>query len=106
MSSVMLPLAIFATFGSVLVVALSMESARRVRRQTDQLLQTQVGDVTIADQHEQELAKPAVERLLLPLIGAVGTLGRRIPPAETSNRLQRRLMLAGPPAGGAAGKLL
>ena len=106
MSSVFMPIALVATFGSVLVVGLSVESARRVRRQTDQLLQTQVGDVTIPDQREQELARPAVERIVLPLIGAFGTIGKRITPAETRNRLQRKLMLAGSPAGWDAEKVV
>src|SRR5207302_7573494 len=106
MSNVMLPIALIATFGSVLIVGLSLESSRRVRRHTAQLLQAQVGDVTLPDQREQELAKPAVERIVLPVIGALGAIGRRITPAETRNRLQRKLMLAGSPAGWDAEKVV
>ena len=106
MSSVMLPIALIATFGSVLIVGLSLESSRRVRRHTAQLLQAQVGDVTLPDQREQELAKPAVERIVLPVIGALGAIGRKITPAETRNRLQRKLMLAGSPAGWDAEKVV
>src|SRR2546423_1341331 len=106
MSSVMLPIALIATFGSVLIVGLSLESSRRVRRHTAQLLQAQVGDVTLPDQREQALAKPAVERIVLPVIGALGAIGRKITPAETRNRLQRKLMLAGSPAGWDAEKVV
>src|SRR5438309_906905 len=106
MSSVLLPVALLATFGAVLVAALSLESSRRVRRQTTELLQAQVGDVSVPDQREQVLVKPVAERIVLPMLGAFGAIGRKITPAETKRRLDHKLMLAGSPAGWDAEKVV
>src|SRR5213593_3754362 len=106
MSSVLLPVGMAAAFGAVLIVSFSLESARRVRRQTEALLQTQVGDVALPDQREQELAKPIAERVVLPVIGALGTIGKKITPVETRGRVTRKLILAGSPAGWDAEKVV
>src|SRR5438309_6686647 len=106
MSSVLLPVALLATFGAVLVAALSLESSRRVRRKTTELLQAQVGDASVPAQREQVLAKPVAERIVLPMLGAFGAIGRKITPAETKRRLDHKLMLAGSPAGWDAEKVV
>src|SRR5437867_3532219 len=106
MSSVLVMLGLGSAFGAVMLVSISMQTSRQVRRRADALLQTQVGDVAVSDQREAELARPLAERVVLPLIGALGTIGKRITPAETRNRLTRKLVLAGTPAGWDAEKLV
>src|SRR2546425_12062366 len=106
MSELLLPIALAATFGTVVVVTVALQSARHVRQHADALLQAQVGDVAIPDQREQELARPAAERLVLPLFGAIGAIGKRITPAETRERINRKLVLAGNPPGWDAEKVV
>src|SRR5438270_13748696 len=106
MSEVLLPIALVATFGTVLVVTIAVESARRVRRASVRLLEAQVGDVAVPDQREQDLAKPLAERVVLPVFGALGAIGRKITPSETRQRITRKLVLAGTPAGWDADKVV
>src|SRR5438270_9294812 len=106
MSSVLAVLALGSTFGAVLLVSVSVQTSRQVRRRAEALLQTQVGDVALADQREEELAKPLAERVVLPLVGALGAIGKRITPGGARDRLTRRLVLAGSPAGWDAEKLV
>jgi tight adherence protein C len=102
----LLPIALGATFGAVLMVSISVQSSRQVRRQSEALLQAQVGDMTIPDQREQDLAKPLAERVVLPVLGAFGAIGKRVTPGETRERITRKLTLAGSPAGWDAEKVV
>src|SRR5437763_10663397 len=106
MSSALVMLGLGSAFGAVMLVSISMQTQRQVRRRAETLLQTQVGDVAMPDQREQELAKPLAERMALPMIGALGAIGRRITPGGTRDRLTRKLVLAGSPAGWDAEKLV
>jgi tight adherence protein C len=106
MSSALAVLALGSTFGAVLLVSVSVQTSRQVRRRAEALLQTQVGDVAVPDQREEELAKPLAERVVLPVAGALGAIGKRITPSETRDRLTRKLVLAGSPAGWDAEKLV
>jgi tight adherence protein C len=62
--------------------------------------------MTMPDQREQDLARPLAERIVVPVIGAFGSIGKWITPAETRTRLTRKLMLAGSPAGWDAEKVV
>ena len=106
MSSVLVLLGLGSAFGAVLLASIEVQTSRQVRKRAEALLQTQVGDVAMPDQREQELAKPLAERVALPLIGALGTIGRRITPKDARGRLTRKLVLAGSPAGWDAEKLV
>ena len=106
MSSVLVMLGLGSAFGAVMLVSISVQTSRQVRRRAEALLQTQVGEVAVADQREADLARPLAERVALPMIGALGAIGRRITPADTRARLTRKLVLAGSPAGWDADKLV
>jgi len=106
MSNLLVLLGLGSAFGAVMLVSIQMQTSRQVRKRAETLLQTQVGDVAIPDQREEELARPLAERVALPLIGALGTIGRRITPKDTRERLTRKLVLAGSPAGWDAEKLV
>jgi len=106
MSNVLAFLGLGSVFAAVMLVSIQVQTARQVRRRADTLLQTQVGDVAIPDQREEQLAKPLAERLALPMIGMLGTIGRRITRKDARERLTRKLVLAGSPAGWDAEKLV
>src|SRR5437764_4140675 len=106
MSSVLVVLGLGSAFGAVLLTSISVQTSRQVRRRAEALLQTQVGDVALPDQREEHLAKPLAERVAVPVIDALGAIGRRITPKGARERLTRRLVLAGTPAGWDAEKLV
>ena len=106
MSSALVLLGLGSAFGAVMLVSVSMQTSRQVRKRSEALLQTQVGDVTVPDQRAEQLAKPLAERIALPVIGALGAIGRRITRKDTRERLTRKLTLAGSPTGWDADKLV
>ncbi len=104
MSSLLLPFALVAVFASVLLIAVAVELSRADRRRAMQVLQSQVGRA-VMNLREEELARPFVERALLPLVGTLRTVGLRLTPVGVRRRLARKLVLAGSPPGWDAEKV-
>ncbi|MBI4261195.1 MAG: type II secretion system F family protein [Actinobacteria bacterium] len=106
MSSLLLPFALVATFGSVVLVGMTVEAVLARRRRPVEMLEAQVAAVHgSTDLREQELARSFLERALLPLVGALGGMARRITPEEMRRRIAHKLALAGSPAGWDAEKV-
>jgi tight adherence protein C len=105
MFELLIPLALAATFGTVVAGGVAVESGRRTRRDAMRLLEAaKVSDVSI-DQREQELAVPFLQRVVKPVATGVGMLGRRITPVDMRKRIEQKLVLAGQPAGWDADKI-
>ena len=98
MSDLYLVLALVGTFAAVVLLGLSLQMAVAERRRGVEVLQSQVGAVP-QDPWAEEMAKPFWDRAMRPLLGAVGRAGRRITPVGARDRIARRLVLAGSPAG-------
>jgi tight adherence protein C len=97
MSDVFLLLSLVATFGAITAVGFAVEVSRSRRRRAVEILQSQVDPVPVANVREHELARPVVERAVVPLVSAAGRVGRRITPLDVRERLARKLVLAGSP---------
>jgi tight adherence protein C len=105
MFELLIPLALAATFGTVVAGGVAVESSRRTRRDAMRMLEAaKVSDVSI-DQREQELAEPFLQRVVKPVVAGVGMLGRRITPVDMRKRIEQKLVLAGQPAGWDADKV-
>jgi tight adherence protein C len=98
MSSLLMPLALVATFGTVLLGGIAFQRWLQERQQAVQMLQTQVGTVT-TDLREQELSRPFLERALVPFVSGLGAVAKKITPADMRRRIARKLVLAGSPEG-------
>jgi tight adherence protein C len=98
MSSLYLPLALIATFCAVGLGGLAVEVTLSERRRTLQLLESQVGQISM-NLRQEELSHSFLERVLFPVGHALGVIARRVTPLDMHKRISHRLMLAGSPAG-------
>ena len=104
MSSLYLPLGLLATFSAVLLVGLAVDAVLADRRRTLQLLRDQVGEVG-TNLRQQELARPFMDRVLVPFVSALGTAARLVTPVGMRDRIARKIVLAGSPPGWDAEKI-
>lgn len=105
MSSVYLLMILAATFGSVLLIGLVATESSHTRRRVLRVLVSQVGDHG-SNLRDEELSGSFVERTLLPGIMKVHRLARRGSNHGLRSRVERKLVLAGSPAGWDIDKLL
>jgi tight adherence protein C len=105
MFELLLPVGLFAAFGTVMAGGVAVESSRRARREAMRMLEAaKVADVPL-DQREQELAEPFAERVVRPIVSVVGRIGRRVTPIDMRKRIEKKLILAGNPVGWDAEKI-
>ena len=68
------------------------------RRRRGRPSTTEAGEPRVVDEHQLQLQQPARQRVLRPLLQAVGRGVRRLTPAAWVRSLERRVRLAGSPA--------
>jgi tight adherence protein C len=106
MSSLLLPLGLIAMFGSILLTGVVVESLLAQRRRAVDVLESQVTrPATTTDLRQVELQQPFLQRVLIPFVSGLGSVARRITPADMRRRIARKLVLAGSPAGWDAEKV-
>jgi tight adherence protein C len=106
MSSLLLPLGLIATFGAILLTGMVVASVVAQRRRAVEVLESQITPVsTETDLRQVELQQPFLQRVLIPLASGLGSVARRITPADMRRRIARKLVLAGSPAGWDAEKV-
>src|SRR5919198_2594729 len=106
MSDLLIVLALLATFGAIMLAGFALESALTQRRRAVDVLESQVSPVAPStDLREMELQQPFLERALVPFLTGLGSVARRITPADMRRRIARKLVLAGAPTGWDAEKV-
>jgi tight adherence protein C len=98
MSDLLLPLGLLAMFASIALMGMALDLTFAQRRKTIEILQSQVDRVSF-NFREQELAQSFFERVISPVMAAMGSAARRVTPLGMRDRLERRLVLAGSPIG-------
>ncbi len=107
MSEIWLVLAVASAFFAVVLFGLAVESGSSEKKRALRLLESQVGGSSDAiNLREQELAKTFGQRVLVPVVGTAGRVARRVTPLDTRDRVAKRLLLAGGPAGWDAERVL
>jgi tight adherence protein C len=112
MSEVWLVLAVGCLFFAIVLVGVFIDQAMGERRRAVRLLESQVVTATGASSaeapnlREQELADNFGTRVLVPIVGKAGHVARRITPIDTRDRIAKKLVLAGSPAGWDAERVL
>lgn len=107
MSEIWLVLAVASAFFAVVLFGLAVESGSSEKKRALRLLESQVGGSSDAiNLREQELAKNFGQRVLVPVVGTAGRVARRVTPLDTRDRVAKRLLLAGGPAGWDAERVL
>jgi tight adherence protein C len=107
MSEIWLVLAVASAFFAVVLVGLAVESGSSEKKRALRLLESQVGSSTESvNLREQELSKNFGARVLVPIVGTAGRVARRVTPLDTRDRVAKKLLLAGSPAGWDAERVL
>lgn len=100
-------LAVLAFFGAAIVGFATLENFVLERHETHRTMRRlQAIDIHPNDVRRRELARPFVQRVLLPLLKACGSIGRRLTPASVVERLAKEIQSAGSPAGWDAERIL
>lgn len=103
MSNVYFPLSLVGTFCAIFLVSLLVARAKVQREAVVSLLETQAGRTV--NLRDQELTRSFGSRAMFPVLAKLRALGLRLTPAGLRGRLERKLRLAGTPAGWDAAKL-
>ena len=108
MSDIWLVLAVASAFFSIVLVGIAIESGSSEKKRALRLLEAQVGgsSESSVNLRDQELSKNFGQRVLVPVVGTAGRVARRITPLDTRDRLAKKLLLAGSPAGWDAERVL
>jgi tight adherence protein C len=108
MSDIWLVLAIACVFGFVVLIGIFFDLSQSERRRAVRLLESQVAGTTSENVNlrEQHLSESFGRRIFVPVIAGASKVARRITPIDARDRVARKLLLAGSPAGWDAERLL
>ena len=101
MSELWLAVALVGTFLAIFLVGVIVDMAMRERNRPQALLQTAAGTIVTdsVDLREEQVSGNVFERTLVPTAGRVGRRVFRLTPLDMYARVNRKLVLAGSPAG-------
>jgi tight adherence protein C len=108
MSEVWLVLAVGCVFGAVVLVGIFLDLNQSERRRAVRLLESQVAGSTTesVNLREQALSEGFGRRILVPVVAGATRVARRVTPIDARDRIVRKLLIAGSPAGWDAERVL
>jgi tight adherence protein C len=108
MSEVWLVLAVGCVFGAVVLVGIFLDLNQSERRRAVRLLESQVAGTTTesVNLREQALSEGFGRRILVPIVAGATRVARRVTPIDARDRIVRKLLIAGSPAGWDAERVL
>jgi tight adherence protein C len=104
MSEAYLIVAVIATFAAVMLGGIAVEITVAEKRRAVEVFETQVGHLA-ANLRQEDLRRSFVERVLFPFLRALGGAARRVTPLDMRRKIDKKLVLAGSPAGWDAEKV-
>lgn len=101
-------LAIACVFGAVVLLGIFVDLSQSERRRAVRLLESQVAGTTSENVNlrEQHLSESLTRRIFVPVVAGASRVARRITPIDARDRVARKLLIAGSPAGWDAERLL
>jgi tight adherence protein C len=108
MSEVWLVLAVGCVFAFVVLLGIFFDLSQSERRRAVRLLESQVAGTTSegVNLREQHLSESFGSRILVPVVAGASRVARRVTPIDARDRVARKLLLAGSPAGWDAERVL
>jgi tight adherence protein C len=111
MSEVWLVLAVGCLFFAIVLVGVFIDQQVAERRRAVRLLESQVtgpgGTVApVANLRDQEMAENFGTRVLVPIVTRAGRIAKKVTPLDTRDRIAKKLLVAGSPAGWDAERVL
>ena len=97
--TVFLVVAVVGVIGAVFLGGVALDPSGGDKSRAMKLLQSQVGRQAIPDLREQTLQENFGKRVLLPVVAGAAKVAKRVTPIDSRQRLERKLLLAGGPAG-------
>ena len=104
MSEILIAFALVATFSAVMLGGLAFEATIGQRRRSTKLLEARLENVAVS-LRDEELGASFLSRVVLPGFGLLGKAVKRLTPLGLRQRLARKLVLSGSPAGWDAEKV-
>jgi tight adherence protein C len=108
MSEVWLVLAVGCVFACVVLIGIFVDLNQSERRRAVRLLESQVAGTQTeqVNLREQALSEGFGRRILVPIVAGASRVARRITPIDARDRVARKLLVAGSPAGWDAERIL
>jgi tight adherence protein C len=108
MSEVWLVLAVGCVVGAIVLVGIFFDLSQSERRRAVRLLESQVAGTTSdnVNLREQHLSESFGSRIIVPIVAGASRVARRVTPIDARDRIARKLLLAGSPAGWDAERVL
>jgi len=108
MSEIWLVLAIGCVFGAIVLVGIFIDLSQAERRRAVRLLESQVAGTQTENVNlrEQHLSESFGSRIIVPVVAGAARVARRVTPIDARDRVARKLLLAGSPAGWDAERVL
>jgi len=108
MFDIWLVLSVVCVFFFFVLIGVAMDQASAEKRRAVRLLESQVSGSTTeqVNLREQEMAQNFAQRVMVPVISRATKVARRVTPLDARDRLARKIMLAGGPAGWDAERVL
>jgi tight adherence protein C len=108
MSEVWLVLAIGCVFACIVLLGIFVDLNQSERRRAVRLLESQVAGSTTesVNLREQALSEGFGRRILVPVVAGATRVARRVTPIDARDRIVRKLLIAGSPAGWDAERVL
>jgi tight adherence protein C len=110
-SEVWLFLSVASLFLAIVLVGVYIDQSRSEKQRAVRMLESQVAgpsgsSVPNVDLREEEMSEDFGTRVLVPIVTRAGRFARRVTPVDSRERLEKKLMLAGSPAGWDAERVL
>jgi len=111
MSDVWLFLAVGCLFLAIVLVGVFIDQSMAEKQRAVRMLESQVvgpsGQVAPrVDLREEEMQQNFGQRVLVPIVGRAGRFAKKVTPIDTRDRLAKKLLVAGGPAGWDAERVL
>jgi tight adherence protein C len=111
MSDVWLFLAIGSLFLAVVLIGIAIEQTMAEKNRAVRMLESQVTTAggqaaPRIDLREEELKEDFGARVFVPIVARAGRIARRVTPLDTRDRITKKLLVAGSPAGWDAERVL
>jgi tight adherence protein C len=98
MSDLFLVLGLVCTFSAILLFGFALDGLQGERNRAVRLLESQVAGSDV-NMREKEMQESFSKRALVPVLARAARIARRITPLDARDRITRKLLLAGSPAG-------
>jgi tight adherence protein C len=106
MSEIWFVLAVSCIFFSVVLVGFALDQTAAERKRPVLLLESQVSATESIDLREREMDVGFGQRVLVPVVAGAARVARRVTPIDARHRVDKKLLLAGSPAGWDAERVL